>query len=383
MLGPIFAGPRGGRDRGETFRRGCAASSSWRSATSWATWCSPPATSRRCRWGYAHPLRRHVRRLFGAEGTSTRPTCSRWRVGATAAGWRGLEGAAGAPVISRGDHRQAAERGASPRPDRSGHAPPPTKCWTDVLRGLVEEERSDRGDRGPAATRRRRQHASGACSTLRSISGARAPPGIKLTLRSFGKDPPLPPSPTATAGPTEPWDAHAAQHADPPSRGRWSPYAPATSACMSAGRRSYDLAHIGNARPIVVFDVLYRLLRRLYPSRHLRPETSPTSTTRSTRPRARPASPSNRSPRAPPGHSTRDIAALGALPPRRGSPRATAHIAEMIALIETLIAAGNAYEGRTAHVALSRPPRPPATARFPAATRDEMIAGAPRRRRPL
>ena len=33
-----------------TSRRGCAASSSWRSATSSATWCSPPATSRRCRW---------------------------------------------------------------------------------------------------------------------------------------------------------------------------------------------------------------------------------------------------------------------------------------------------------------------------------------------
>ncbi|MBT4719801.1 MAG: cysteine--tRNA ligase, partial [Rhodospirillaceae bacterium] len=26
----------------------------------------------------------------------------------------------------------------------------------------------------------------------------------------------------------------------------------------------YDVAHIGNARPVIVFDVLYRLLRHVY-----------------------------------------------------------------------------------------------------------------------
>src|SRR5687767_15186307 len=31
------------------------------------------------------------------------------------------------------------------------------------------------------------------------------------------------------------------------------------------GPTVYDFAHIGNARPVVVFDVLARLLRRLYP----------------------------------------------------------------------------------------------------------------------
>ena len=31
------------------------------------------------------------------------------------------------------------------------------------------------------------------------------------------------------------------------------------------GPTVYDLAHVGNARPIVVFDVLWRLLRRIYP----------------------------------------------------------------------------------------------------------------------
>jgi cysteinyl-tRNA synthetase len=36
------------------------------------------------------------------------------------------------------------------------------------------------------------------------------------------------------------------------------------------GPTVYNYAHIGNARPVVVFDVLYRLLKRLYPD--LRPD---------------------------------------------------------------------------------------------------------------
>src|SRR3546814_18600417 len=32
------------------------------------------------------------------------------------------------------------------------------------------------------------------------------------------------------------------------------------------GPTVYDFAHIGNARPVVVFDVLYRLLKRRYPA---------------------------------------------------------------------------------------------------------------------
>ena len=31
------------------------------------------------------------------------------------------------------------------------------------------------------------------------------------------------------------------------------------------GPTVYDFAHLGNARPVIVFDVLYRLLKRLYP----------------------------------------------------------------------------------------------------------------------
>src|SRR5271155_5091009 len=35
------------------------------------------------------------------------------------------------------------------------------------------------------------------------------------------------------------------------------------------GPTVYDFAHIGNARPVIVFDVLFRLLRRLYGADHV------------------------------------------------------------------------------------------------------------------
>ena len=49
------------------------------------------------------------------------------------------------------------------------------------------------------------------------------------------------------------------------------------------GPTVYDYAHIGNARPVVVFDVLFRLLRHVYGDGacHAMSATSPTSTTRS------------------------------------------------------------------------------------------------------
>jgi cysteinyl-tRNA synthetase len=49
------------------------------------------------------------------------------------------------------------------------------------------------------------------------------------------------------------------------------------------GPTVYDFAHIGNARPLIVFDVLFRLLRHvLAKATSPTPATSPTSTTRST-----------------------------------------------------------------------------------------------------
>ena len=61
------------------------------------------------------------------------------------------------------------------------------------------------------------------------------------------------------------------------------------------GPTVYDFAHIGNARPVIVFDVLFRLLRHLY-GETTSPmcATSPTSTTRSTRARCAISAPRSR-----------------------------------------------------------------------------------------
>jgi cysteinyl-tRNA synthetase len=62
------------------------------------------------------------------------------------------------------------------------------------------------------------------------------------------------------------------------------PLDPANVRMYVCGPTVYDFAHIGNARPVVVFDVLFRLLRHLYgPITSPMCATSPTSTTRSTR----------------------------------------------------------------------------------------------------
>ena len=49
-------------------------------------------------------------------------------------------------------------------------------------------------------------------------------------------------------------------------------FAPRDANCVTmyvCGPTVYDYAHIGNARPVVVFDVLYRLLRHIYGESHV------------------------------------------------------------------------------------------------------------------
>jgi cysteinyl-tRNA synthetase len=138
------------------------------------------------------------------------------------------------------------------------------------------------------------------------------------------------------------------------------------------GPTVYDRAHIGNARPVVVFDVLYRLLKAAYPKvtycrnitdvddkiiaaaieKKLPIEQLTVETTKAFH---------------------EDMAALGALPPDV-EPRATNHIPQMIAMIQCLIERGNAYEAE-GHVLFSVP----SMANYGRlANRDmrEMIAGA-------
>ncbi|MDR3517283.1 MAG: cysteine--tRNA ligase [Azospirillaceae bacterium] len=122
---------------------------------------------------------------------------------------------------------------------------------------------------------------------------------------------------------------------------RFEPLDPNRVGLYVCGPTVYDFAHIGNARPVIVFDVLARLLRRSYPTvvyvrnitdiddkiieaAHRRNETIATVTART----------------ADQFHV--DMAALNALPPDI-EPRATAHIAQMIAMIATLVAKGHAY----------------------------------------
>ncbi|NRG18621.1 cysteine--tRNA ligase [Rhizobiales bacterium] len=109
------------------------------------------------------------------------------------------------------------------------------------------------------------------------------------------------------------------------------------------GPTVYDYAHIGNARPVVVFDVLFRLLRHLYGEDHVTYVRNITDVDDKINARA-----------AEEGVSIRDLTertaaqfhadmhALGALDPTV-EPRATEHIDDMKAMIETLVEKGNAY----------------------------------------
>ena len=138
------------------------------------------------------------------------------------------------------------------------------------------------------------------------------------------------------------------------------------------GPTVYDLAHIGNARPVVVFDVLYRVLKRRYRSvTYVRNITDVDDKINAA------AQATGEPIEAITARTTQafheDIAALGALPPD-AEPRATAYVPEMIALIEALIEAGNAYEAE-GHV-LFHVPSAPRYGALSGRNRDEMIAGA-------
>ena len=116
------------------------------------------------------------------------------------------------------------------------------------------------------------------------------------------------------------------------------------------GPTVYDYAHIGNARPVVVFDVLFRLLRHLYGGAHVTYVRNITDVDDKINARALrdyPELPLNeaiaRVTRKTADQFHADVKALGCLPPSH-EPRATAHIGGMIEMIGTLIAKGHAYE---------------------------------------
>ena len=146
------------------------------------------------------------------------------------------------------------------------------------------------------------------------------------------------------------------------------------------GPTVYDFAHIGNARPVIVFDVLYRLLRHLYGADHVRYVRNITDVDDKINARA-----------AERGISIRDlteetyanfkadVAALGCLPPDV-EPRATEYVSnptastDMIRLIEKLIASKNAYAAE-GHVLFSVATMPD-YGKLAKRSLDEMMAGA-------
>ena len=110
------------------------------------------------------------------------------------------------------------------------------------------------------------------------------------------------------------------------------------------GPTVYDRAHLGNARPVVVFDVLYRLLRQVYGSDHVKYVRNFTDIDDKINARS---AESGRSIGEITAETTQwyldDMKALGALEPDE-MPRATQWVPQMIAMIEGLIAKGHAYE---------------------------------------
>ncbi|MBC7178603.1 MAG: cysteine--tRNA ligase, partial [Roseovarius sp.] len=110
------------------------------------------------------------------------------------------------------------------------------------------------------------------------------------------------------------------------------------------GPTVYDRAHLGNARPVVVFDVLYRLLRHVYGPEHVTYVRNFTDVDDKINARA---AESGRSIGEITAETTQwfldDMAALGALDPDH-MPRATQYIPQMVAMIEGLIAKSHAYE---------------------------------------
>jgi cysteinyl-tRNA synthetase len=123
---------------------------------------------------------------------------------------------------------------------------------------------------------------------------------------------------------------------------RFEPIDPSHVRMYVCGPTVYDLAHVGNARPEVVYDVLVRVLRLLYPKvTYVRNLTDVEDKIN-----ARAAElgiPIATLTEKTAADYHQDVSALG-VPLPDVEPRATGHIPEMIEIIERLIASGHAYE---------------------------------------
>src|SRR6187399_1859304 len=154
----------------------------------------------------------------------------------------------------------------------------------------------------------------------------------------------------------------------------FTPIDPARVRMYVCGPTVYDFAHIGNARPVIVFDVLFRLLRHVYGEKHVTYVRNITDVDDKINARA-----------AERGISIRevtdetyknfkeDVTTLGCLAPTV-EPRATEHIDEMKTLTERLVKSGNAYIAE--HHVLFHVASMKDYGRLSNRSLDEMIAGS-------
>ena len=140
------------------------------------------------------------------------------------------------------------------------------------------------------------------------------------------------------------------------------------------GPTVYDFAHIGNARPVIVFDVLFRLLRHIYGEKHVTYVRNVTDVDDKINARAVERGISIRDLTEETYKNFKeDVAALGCLPPTI-EPRATEHIVEMKALVERLVKSGHAYVAEDN--VLFHVPSMKDYGKLSKRSLDEMIAGA-------
>ena len=154
----------------------------------------------------------------------------------------------------------------------------------------------------------------------------------------------------------------------------FEPADPSRVTMYVCGPTVYNFAHIGNARPAVVFDLLYRLLRRRFGPEHVVYARNITDIDDKMMAAAMER-----------GIKTSDVAAefeaayladmgaLGVMAPDI-DPHCTHHVPEMIAMAETLIAKGHAYEAE-GHVLFSVPSFDD-YGNLSRRSRDEQVAGA-------
>ena len=129
----------------------------------------------------------------------------------------------------------------------------------------------------------------------------------------------------------------------------FTPIDPANVRMYVCGPTVYDFAHIGNARPVIVFDVLFRLLRHVYGEDHVRYVRNITDVDDKINDRAArdyPELPLNEAIRKVTESTAQqyhaDVAALGCNEPTV-EPRATDNIKEMVEIIQRLLNTDHAY----------------------------------------